>query len=584
MSTTSGGKLMARMLEAEGVDTLFGIIDGTYLHLFAHAVERGMRLVTPRHETSALHMAGAYARLSGKLGVALASNGPGVANALPGVAVEQSEGNRVLLLTSSRRSGISYPDRGGAYQCFDQTAVIRPMAKWSESAQSFARIPELLRQALRVSFQGRPGLVHLDVAEDLINGEGEDAYPLQSPEQYRRTRPLPPDPAQVERAAAMLAEAELPLIHAGSGVIHAGAFAELERLAGLLGCPVTTSWSARGVLAESSPLAYPMVHIELCNQVRRRADVALCLGARLGETDWWGKPPYWPRTAEQPLIQVDIDEAALGRNRPAALAVQADIKLFLQALIAALEARDRPVDTAARKPALEELATARAAARQELEDSLADMAVPMFTGHVATVCRRVFADDAVAVFDGGNTAVWANTYHRALAPNTQLGTWHMGHLGAGPGQALGAAVARPQAQVYCILGDGALGFHPQEIATAVRIGARVIFVVCADNQWGMVKATELFAFGAIGDQFPNALAEQPHINGDLTPIAWDELARAMGAHGERVADPAELAPALERCLEAGRCAVVHVDVDPAKHLMAPGLMHFKAMHQEPEGE
>ncbi len=207
----------------------------------------------------------------------------------------------------------------------------------------------------------------------------------------------------------------------------------------------------------------------------------------------------------------------------------------------------------------------------------------MLTAHVAAECRKVFADDAVAVFDGGNTAVWGNTYHQVRTPNTQLGTWHFGHLGAGLGQALGAAAARPDKQVYCILGDGAMGFHPQEIETAVRNDMPIVFLVCADKQWGMVKLTELFALGPIGDQFPNALSEQPHINGDLGEIAWDDLARSMGAHGERVSDPAELAATIERCLAAKCCSVIHVEVDPAKHLMAPGLMHFKQMHQEPAG-
>jgi acetolactate synthase-1/2/3 large subunit len=129
MATSTGGEIVARMLAAEGVDTVFGIIDGTYFGLYSSFEQFGIRLISPRHETSALHMAGAYARLTGRLGVAIASNGPGVANALPGIAVENGEGNRVLLLTSSRREGIGYPDRGGTFQYFDQVGVTKPMSK-----------------------------------------------------------------------------------------------------------------------------------------------------------------------------------------------------------------------------------------------------------------------------------------------------------------------------------------------------------------------------------------------------------------------------------------------------------------------
>ncbi|MFZ1987045.1 MAG: thiamine pyrophosphate-binding protein, partial [Desulfatitalea sp.] len=277
MSQTTGGQIIAKMLKAEGVEKFFGIVDGTYLQLFAQCVEEGLQMITPRHEAVAAHMAGAYARLTGRLGVCIASNGPGVANMLAGVAVENVEGNRVLLITSSRRTGIAYPDRGGAYQCFDHVGSIKNMAKWSATCAYAERIPELLRQALRKCYQGRPGLVHLDVPENLINGPCA-AVPILAPAQYRRTRPQPPPDEQVAQAAAMLIHARLPVIHAGSGVIHAQAFDELRQVAEILHAPVTTSWAGRGVLDERHPLAWPMVHIEANNAVRNRADVCLCLG------------------------------------------------------------------------------------------------------------------------------------------------------------------------------------------------------------------------------------------------------------------------------------------------------------------
>jgi acetolactate synthase-1/2/3 large subunit len=575
------------MLKAEGVERIFGIVDGTYTQLCLHATEQGIGILTPRHETTALHMAGAYARLTGGLGVAMASNGPGVANALPGVAVEQAEGNRVLFITSSRRSGVARPDRGGAYQCFDQTGVIGPMAKWSATVSDAGRIPELVRQALRVSWQGRPGVVHLDVPEDVMNGEAAEA-PVQSPGRYRPLAPPAPRPEQVEEAARMLTAARLPIIHAGSGVIHAAACPELARLAELLHAPVTTSWSARGALAETDPLAWPMVHIKAVNQVRNQADLALVLGSELGETDWWGKAPYWAAPDKQKLIQVDLDPSRLGRNRPADLLVPADVKAFLEALLERVEGRTGDMPLSARRDKVASLARERDADRAKLDERLEDKGSPLVTAHVAHECRKVFDDDAVVVFDGGNTAVWANFYHQIRVPNTQLGTHHFGHLGAGPGQALGACAARPDKQVYCIIGDGAMGFHPQEIETAVRSGFKPVFLVCADRQWGMVKVNQIFTLRPYQSMLKKMVLKRelgggPTINTELGEIAWDKLGEALGAHGERVASPEELAPALERSLASGRCAVIHVEVDPEKHMFAPGLMHFKAMHQEPKG-
>ena len=219
----SGGERVVRMLEAEGVDTVFGIIDGSYFGLYSQLGAHGIRLVTPRHETTAVHMAGAYARLTGRLGVCIASNGPGAANALPGVAVENGEGNRVLLITSWRRSPIVGPDRGGTYQYFDQVAVLRPMTKWSGAATSFERVPEVLRRALRIAWQGRPGVVHVCIPEDVVNGEFDaPAAPDPLPARYRRQAPRRrPIRRRCARRPTCWSTAELPMIHAGSGVLHA---------------------------------------------------------------------------------------------------------------------------------------------------------------------------------------------------------------------------------------------------------------------------------------------------------------------------------------------------------------------------
>jgi len=583
MAETTGGAIIAAMLQREGVEAFFGIVDGTYTQLFAHCVELGMKMISPRHESVAAHMAGAYARLTGGLGVCIASNGPGVANMLAGVAVENGEGNRVLLLTSSRRTGITHPDRGGTYQCFDQIGVIGAMSKWSQTVPAIERLPELLRQALRISFTGRPGVVHLDVPENLINGRCPE-MPLLEPHQYRCLEPPAPSAAAVERAAEMLIAARLPMLHAGGGVIHAGAFAELAQIAELLHAPVTTSWNARGALAETSPLAWPMIHIEACNRLRNQADLVLCLGSEVGETDWWGKPPYWAPLRRQQWIQVDVDETRLGRNRPVDLGIVADAKEFLAALAQRL--RPLPRALAARRAAVAELAEAKRAHRAELDAALENRSAPMITGHVAVACRAVFDDDAVVVFDGGNAAVWGQSFTELRRPNTQLSTAHFGHLGAGVGQALGAAVARPEKQVYCIIGDGAMGFNMQEIETAVRHQLPVVFLVCCDRQWGMVKINQMFALEPFKDMFQHALGPDRSrtINADLGEIAWDRLAESMGAYGERVSDPSELEPALRRCLAEKRCAVIHVDVEPTAHLFAPGLQYFKDMHQEPAGE
>ncbi|MTV27906.1 thiamine pyrophosphate-binding protein [Nitriliruptoraceae bacterium ZYF776] len=585
----TGGALIARALKAEGVTRVFGIIDGTYFGLYHALADAGIELVSPRHETTAAHMAGAYARLTGNLGVVMASNGPGVANVLPGVVVEQGEGNRVLLLTSSRRAGISAPDRGGTYQCFDQVAVTRPTTKWAEHVPSRDRLGELLRHALRAVHDGRPGVVHLDVPEDLINGAGEldlnDARPASS---YRSHVPLPPDADQVRAAADLLANAQRPLLHAGSGVHHADAEAELAELAALLGAPVTTSWAGRATIVESDPHAVPMVHVDLVDQVRNACDAVLVLGSRLGETDWWGKAPNWASPDAAPTVQVDHDPAVLGATRRLHLAVRADVKLTLRALIDELATRGPSPHAATRTAWRADIADARRADRAKLDEALTDDRDPLHPARIPTLAQEVLPDDTVWVFDGGNTAVWANFFHEVRRPRSLLSTFKFGMLGAGMGQALGAKVAAPDRPVCCLIGDGAFGMHPQEVETAVRHGLAVVWVVFVDQQWGMVKMSQSIAAKPLKTVarklvLDKALPEGDTVYADFAPIRYDELARSMGAHGEHVSSPAALRDALARCAALDGPSVIHAEVDRGAHLWAPGLRTFKKMHEEPAG-
>ena len=575
-----GGAILSRLLAAEGVDRVFGIIDGSYFGLYSTLPDHGIELITPRHEATAVDMAGAWARLTGRLGVCMASNGPGVANALSGVAVEQAEGNRVLLLTSSRRAGITHPDRGGTFQCFPQVEAIRAMSKWSESAPTVDRVPELFRKALRASFDRRPGVVHLDVPESVLNASTEpDPGWFREPAGYRLHAPPEPAAASVEEAARLLAEAERPLIHAGSGVVHALAYRELRQVAERLHAPITTSWGARTALDERHELAVPMIYVGANNQARNEADLVLVLGSRLGETDWWGKAPYWAADGEQRIVQVDLDPEVIGNHRSVALGVQADVGVFLRRLREALE--DARMSLAGRRRWATSLRRACAKRRKQLDRKVDRGSMPLHSGLVPATCREVFGDDAIFVLDGGNTSVWGHFYLEVRQPGTLLTTAKMGMLGAGVAQALAAQVAHPDRRVCCLTGDGAMGFHPQEVETAVRNGLPVVFVVFCDRQWGMVKVGQQIARRPLKTIVRGTLPVEETLNTELSEIAFDQLGRAMGAYGERVADPAGFSGALERALATGRPSVVHVDVDPIAHLWAPELKTFRDMHLEP---
>jgi acetolactate synthase-1/2/3 large subunit len=426
-------------------------------------------------------------------------------------------------------------------------------------------------------------VVHLDVPENIMNTKVKADVGYWSPGQYRATDPLTPSAEQVSKAAQLLISATAPMIHAGSGVIHALAFDALQRVAELLHAPVTTSWAARGVLTETSPLAITMPHVKLNHRVRNEADTVLILGSRLGETDWWGKPPYWRKASEQKTIQVDLDFEMIGLNKPVNLAIVADLKRFLELLGDELERRKAEIKLDARRERVASYAKIMKEERAGWDKALGDMAIPMHPAHIGAVCSELFPPDSVLVADGGNATIWAMFYHQVTVPNTVLSTFKFGMLGAGMAQAVGAAVARPGKPVCCIIGDGAMGFHSQEVETAVRNKAQVIYIVLCDKQWGMVKMNQQFMLRPFKTMIFKHLDPDETIKADLGEIEFDKLGQSMGAYGERVSDPKQLKPALERALASGRCAVIHVDVDPVKHMWAPGLIHFKKMHEEPKG-
>ncbi|MBK6632892.1 MAG: thiamine pyrophosphate-binding protein [Betaproteobacteria bacterium] len=337
----------------------------------------------------------------------------------------------------------------------------------------------------------------------------------------------------------MLIAAEAPMIHAGSGVIHAGAYDALRRVAELLHAPVTTSWAARGLTerpAAGDPDAARQAQPPRAQRGRRGADPRL---ARRRDR-LVGKPPYWRDPSEQRTIQVDIDGDMMGPNagRPRHRRRCESLPRAARGCARAAQGRDSGDGRRARIAAYGKRIVAD---RAGWDKALADGAVPMHPAHIASTCRAVFPKGTVLVADGGNAAIWTMFHHLMEVPNTLLSTFKFGMLGAGPAQAIGAAVARPGQPVCCIIGDGAMGFHPQEIESAIRLGAPVVFIVMVDRQWGMVKMNQQFMLRPIKTMLFKHLDADETIKADLGEIKWDDLARSMGAHGERVAEAADAA-------------------------------------------
>jgi acetolactate synthase-1/2/3 large subunit len=567
MAEITGGELLLRSLHAEDVRHVWAIPDGTYM-IFLEALERlgpefGIDLLVPAHEAAAAHAADAMTRVTGEPAVVMACAGPGAANLLAGVLCAQDEGSPVVAITTTRRSDIAYPQQGGM-QVLDQMAVFRPAVKWSAQVRHWRRIPDIVRQAFRAAMTGRPGPVHVEIPEDLLTERREfDGVPLwQAAPDSAGTRPGA-EQRLIDRAADALVSANFPMIHAGGGAHRAGAGDELRQLAEHLGCPVTTGAGSRGILPDGHPLVHGPVS-PASSMVKNMADVVLAVGTRIGELDFWGRPPIWGDPAKQTMIQVDADPRSIGLNRRADLALVGDARAVAAQLLAAVRAKTPP------RPHYSEIESVHAAERKwraELDARLADMdRRPMVPGQIFTVTNEFFPDDAVGAIDGGNTCVWAAHHMRVRAQRSMLWTSNAGHLGTGLPFAIGAKIAAPNRTVFCVTGDSAFRFNMQELATAVAYRLPIVVVVAVDGAYGMEKSAQARVWGR----------EAPWFGSVHAPVRYDQVAIAMGCHGEFVDRASDLRAALERATAAGKPAVIHAAVDPVENETPPGLALWAA--------
>ncbi len=568
MSVISGAEALLQCLIQEGVRYIFGI-PGDQWTPFLDAIyrlgrEAGLDFVTTRHEQAAAHMADAWARVTGEVGVCLGTVGPGAANLVPGVYPAWADSVPMLVLTAQNQSWRSYPDHG-SMQALDQVPLFAPITKWNAFVGHWQRIPELVQRAFRTATSGKPGPVHLDIPPDVLVAAGDEAdLTIVPPQRYRAMTPPAGDSTLIKEAAELLARAERPLIHAGTGVLRSGAWSELVALAEYLAAPVTTSVGARGVIPEDHPLCLiPTSYGALGAQAT--ADVVLFVGGRLGDLDFWGRPPAWGEPDEQTWVQVDICGESIGLNRPVDLAIVGDAKAVLRDLLAAVRERSPQREE---WPEIEDARAAQEAwLRGFLEQAESD-AIPIHPLRVVREVRDFFPRQAICAVDGGTTAVWAFYLNRVYEPRAFLWAADSGHLGTGLPYAIAAKLARPDVPVYCITGDGSFGFNAMELETAVRLGTPVVVVILNDRAWGMIKGGQKLAY------------EGRYIGVDFTDARYDKLAEALGCYGERVTEPDQIRPALERAVESGLPAVLDVLVDVETHIVPPDLETLDALWME----
>lgn len=573
MTQISVGELLVRCLHAEGIGLVTGIIDGAHIPIVLHTERYGIRYVNAHHEEAAVHIAEGWSRIARKPGVVIGNPGCGTGNMLAGVISAQAEGHPIVAIGTLRPRIKSDPNRGGAWQSADTESMARPITKYAATVRQWERLPEMVRAAFRAAMTGRPGPAYLAIPDELLleTIDADQVPTIHPADRYRVTDMGAGDPTAITRAAELLANARRIHVHAGKGVLWADAARELVALGEHLGATLGTSLGARGVVPENHPHCFHPFDLNGAGLARAEAEVVLVVGARLGEYDGWGGPPMWGDPARQTTIQIDADPMSIGVNRPVDVAIVADARRALVALLEAVRertpARGAPTDLARyREKSAETMQTGAAYLGSACKDGVSP-------GHMVMAIRQHFPADAITVLDGGNTTLAGVAFHPILSSPSFLYSVKMGYLGTGLPFALGAKLAAPDRPVCLITGDGAFGFHPMELETAARENLPMVVVVAVDDAWGMEKT----AYVASG----HGAADWARRGIDLAPVAYDDLARSLGCHGERVERIEDLAPALARATASRKPAVLHVRVDHELNTKPPGWEQFRKMRSVP---
>ena len=540
MADFTGGELVARVLKQAGVSHVFTLCGGHILPIYDGCVKDGIGVIDVRHEQAAAHAADAYARLTRNVGVAIVTAGPGVTDAVTGVANAYAARSPLLLIGGAAPLGL----RGlGALQEMEQVALLRPITKGAWSVAETRHIPEVLTTAIRVALSGRPGPVFVEIPVDLLLTTIEDRL-APVPTDYVHRTPAAGDPVAIERLAELLAGAERPVVMAGAGVYWDAAAAALATFAQAAGAPVFMNGAGRGCLPADHPLAFAQARAFALGQ----ADVVLVLGAPLDFRLGYGRPPTFAENAR--VCMVDCDPEELGRNRPLAVGIAGHIGRVLDQLTAAL-----PRGLAARVADWRSRVTAsEREARQRLDAQCASDDIPVSHYRWAAEIARHVTPDTIVVGDGGDVVGCAAKIVRLQRPGQWLDPGPFGCLGVGPSFAIAAKLLHPDRRVLLIAGDGALGLNGMELETAVRFKLPMTCIVGNDGGWGQIRNPQLSFFG-----------EERAVATSLPTTRFDLMAEALGGRGVLVREPKEIGPALERALGSDEVWCINVVLDPAAY-------------------
>jgi len=528
MSTKmTGSKIIVEMLLHEGVDTLFGYPGGVVLGIFDELFDAPIRVVLTRHEQGAAHAADGYARVTGKVGVCMATSGPGATNLVTGIANAYMDSVPMVVITGQ----VATPLIGGdAFQEADITGITRPITKHNYLVKDVKRLAQVLHDAFHIASTGRPGPVLVDVPKDVTMAT--TVFDLPRDLSMRGYKPTYKGHImQIRRAAAAIKKARQPVIYAGGGVIISGASEQLVELAHKTQIPVTLTLMGLGAMPTSDPLfmGMPGMHGTFCaNHAITQSDVLIAIGVRFSDRVTGKIEQFAPHAK---IIHIDIDPAAISKNVRVDVPIVGDVGRVLDKLLPEL-------DECGTGPWLEQIAKWKEE-HPLTYDRDSDGIKPQYV--VEQICEAT-RGEAVITTEVGQNQMWAAHYYKFIRPRQWLSSGGLGTMGYGFPAAIGAQLGSPDSVVFDIAGDGSIQMNIQELATAVRMNLPVNIAILNNQFLGMVRQWQQLFF----DQrySSTCLVDNPD---------FIKLAEAYGAEGIRIERKEETCHSFAQNRHTGFC-------------------------------
>jgi acetolactate synthase-1/2/3 large subunit len=535
LDTLHGGRLVARALRGYGVSKLFTLSGGHLFSIYDGCRAEGIEIVDVRHEQAAAFAAEGWAKVTRTPGVCALTAGPGVTNGMSAIA-SAAQNHSPMIVLGGRAPAFRWGQ--GSLQEIDHLPFVAPLTKFAATAATTAEIPGLLDDAFAAAVAPHSGPAFVDFPLDQVFGEAPaPARPPALPQPW--TGPGAGEP-ELARAIELLRTATRPVIMAGTGLYWGRGEHALRALAEELSIPAFLNGLGRGCLPADNPYAFSRAR----GRALGHADVALVIGVPLDFRLGFGAA-FAP---ECDVIAIDVAEPERAHPRPVSAELYGALPATLDALRAGAPAGDTRPDRVQWVETLRETERER---RGEEAADLRDARAPLHPMRIYGELAQMLDRDAIVVGDGGDFVSFAGRVVDSYRPGCWLDPGPYGCLGSGPGHALAAKLAHPDRQVLLLLGDGAFGFSGMEFDTLARHGVAVVGVIGNNGIWALEKhpMEQIYGYSVAADLRPET--------------RYDEVATALGCHGELVRTPAELRPALERAFAAGRPALVNVLTDPS---------------------